>query len=263
LLSLLIVLIVTEGCSSLNNSENSKLRGRQQKKNNAENNNRELQKNANKKKRTFRNITVTPVENIFIQDESVCNDFQDQKYIHNITTGSKEILRIGNATFGERFKGLRMVKSSGLIGMKDTLYGSATGPLDLTTNWNSRENLYVQENCLADNRNSTKKKKKKKCGIELIGRTHAGIKGPGSISALFDSNVQTVNIDFKSDGAVRVILMFYKRNGRLMQKLGVNIMGVTHYNFKSDNKNVAGIAMYPQGSSMSWQKFSVMSFCFK
>jgi len=212
-----------------------------------------------KRHRATRGIIVKAINNdetlIAGTSTDACNIFQKRKWKNKITPGSYDFIRMGLVNFGERFRGLVLHRPKGVIGLSDHLSGTPKAPLTLVSNFNDRENLYVERFCKNDSSN--------KCGFEVKGRGPSGFKGPGSISIFFRKNMKTVQLSFRASGASKATALFFRRDGTYIDKLEVDISETEDYSFTHDDGKIRGIAIFPVGDALNWHKFSLVGLCYQ
>eukprot|EP00586_Coscinodiscus_wailesii_P020912 CAMPEP_0172519422 /NCGR_PEP_ID=MMETSP1066-20121228/291409_1 /TAXON_ID=671091 /ORGANISM="Coscinodiscus wailesii, Strain CCMP2513" /LENGTH=284 /DNA_ID=CAMNT_0013302009 /DNA_START=492 /DNA_END=1346 /DNA_ORIENTATION=+ len=207
------------------------------------------------KRRSKANIFVNS-NNIFAFGRQCKDAFTNQSVIKNVRSGAKNVLKLRGVQLSERFDGIKQIASEGTISMSDILTGNrAKNPLTLQESYNPRENLYVTKKCRKDDT--------ERCRIEVEGRGPGGFKGSGAISILFHKDQPAVNLWFGADGAKTAIMKFYKRDGRLIETLEVDIAETTKYRFeRREQSDIAGISVYPTGEIYEWHFFRLRRLCF-
>lgn len=178
-------------------------------------------------------------------------------------------LDMGGVQFSEKFAGMTLQpQQKGVMGFKDVLKGKPTSPLSLEPNNVDRENVYAQRNCVP-----TGKKKKEKCGVEIMGRTRSGFKGVGTVAALFKKNMSRVTVYMKTiegtttslgtNGAEAGKLRFFTRKGKLLGQISLGVRKDDVYQFSRFQGDIAGFILLPEGSYKTWQQLSIQGLCYE
>jgi len=218
-------------------------------------------------------VTVTPVtesgdmaveNDIDVQalSSSLCtmnNVLENDDVVNNVPLGIvSDTFKAGSVTFSEKFAGMGLKTPLGVFGIQDELIPKFTedtrAALKLQSNLWFSQNIYTDLYC-------GNEILRKQCTVRILGRGPAGDKGSGSISAFFKNDQKSFEIKFWSHGATDLVALFYKRTGEYLGTEDVDVVNNLHYSFKRDERDIAGVAIYPKGEVDRWHKFGITGIC--
>lgn len=229
------------------------------------------EKNAQRRNNVFKikkskkfGIDLMDVQEIDLYDLNTCNILQSDLMLYDDMYRAHDVLRIGDISISEKFRGQRIAKpEGGQIGWADIIKGKPNAPLDLKPSKVSRENVYVRENCMKNGSEA--------CGIEIMGRTFGGFKGLGSLAVKFDDGKSRVTVYLKrkegtttqvgTNGATTSELRFYTTDAVFLGKMNVNVVEDHVYSFERWQGDIGGFTMMGKGDALSWHQFAIEGIC--